>query len=122
VPYLFRLRSRALFGFAAIWNDPEKGAKRSLPACAILTTRANALVRGIHPRMPVLVRREHEPLWGAPKTCDFEGMSALLAPYPGEEMERFRVTSRVNAASYDSPGCVEPLEEEDEGSQMKLFS
>jgi len=41
---------------------------------------ANDLVRGIHDRMPVVLRREHRAPWLDPHNRDADGLLAVLKP------------------------------------------
>lgn len=104
-PSLFQRREGEMFAFAGLWEPMEAagGAGRS---CAIVTTRANALVAGWHERMPVILRREAYEDWLA---ADTQRAAALLEPFPAEEMEaREAVAQWVNSARYDGPNCLGP--------------
>jgi len=64
----------------------------------------------IHDRMPVILDAEAEALWLDPATEDRDRLSALLQPYPAEEMEAFPVSTAVNSARGDSPEMIERVE------------
>ncbi|HEY6099917.1 MAG TPA: SOS response-associated peptidase [Anaeromyxobacter sp.] len=70
-------------------------------AFAILTTGANAEVRRLHDRMPVIVAEERLDAWlsGPPPV--------LAAPADGLLAER-AVSARVNSVENDDPGCLAP--------------
>jgi putative SOS response-associated peptidase YedK len=102
-PYHFHLADGAPFAFAGIWE--ETGDQ---PACAIITTEANELVRPVHDRMPVIVPREQFGLWLDPDQHQAAEMLPLLVPYPAERMSAVAVSTRVNSAKYDGPECVQP--------------
>ncbi len=62
-PYLFTIKNRRLFSFAGlydIWLDAEG---KELKTFTIITTEANALMKPIHDRMPVIVDPQYEDLW-----------------------------------------------------------
>lgn len=64
-PFLIRLRSGELMGFAGIWNrwhDPDE-PDRVVETYAIVTTDANPIVGAIHDRMPALVPMENYRDW-----------------------------------------------------------
>ena len=61
-----------------------------------MTTDANALVREVHPRMPVILRPDSFGLW-LDEQADREDLLGLLRPYPAERMEGFPVSPRVNS-------------------------
>jgi putative SOS response-associated peptidase YedK len=59
VPIWIHLKSREPFAFAALWNywrDPA--GDKELYSFTIITTEANALLRPIHNRMPVIYDKE----------------------------------------------------------------
>jgi len=104
-PFHIRRKDRALFAFAGIWREADGDAPAG---CAILTTEPNELMRGIHDRMPVLLRPDAVRGWIDPAPADLGTLRALLAPFPAEAMEAVRVGSYVNAASAEGPRCLEP--------------
>jgi putative SOS response-associated peptidase YedK len=59
LPVHFRLKDRAPFAFAGIW-DVWKGSSGSVFTCAILTTKPNELTATVHDRMPVILSRDDE--------------------------------------------------------------
>lgn len=106
-PMRIRLRGGELFAMAAlydIWQAPD-GTRIS--SCAIVTTEANSLVAPFHQRMPVILRREDEPLWLDRRERDPARLEPLLKPYPAEAMEAYPVSRAVNNAKHDGPDCVE---------------
>src|SRR3970282_2350995 len=86
-PYYIRPAGADLFAFAGLterWNGPEG----PVYSCAIITTDANELMRGIHDRMPVILAPEDHAVWLDPgnqaspklkemlKTCTARMMAA----------------------------------------------
>jgi putative SOS response-associated peptidase YedK len=64
VPIWIHLKSREPFAFAALWNywrDPA--GDKELYSFTIITTEANALLRPIHNRMPVIYDKEMGRQW-----------------------------------------------------------
>ncbi|MEK6534249.1 MAG: SOS response-associated peptidase [Thermodesulfobacteriota bacterium] len=86
-PFHFSLRSAGPFGFAGLyetWMSPEN---KPVKTCTIITTDANALLKPIHDRMPVIVPKDKEALWMDPGAPDPRELVAILKPYPAEEMK-----------------------------------
>ena len=101
-----RLKSNAPVGFAGLysfWRSPEG---EDICTCTIIRTGANELLRLIHDRMPVIITKDKEDLWLDPKTTEKEKLLALLAPYPPDKMEFFRVSPIMNKPEYDSPEVI----------------
>jgi putative SOS response-associated peptidase YedK len=99
----------APFAFAGVWATWRPGGTDSDPlrTCAIVTTRANRAVAGIHDRMPVILPAGAEAAWldaGTPPGA----LRALLAPLPEAETALRRVGSAVNDARHDEPDCLDP--------------
>lgn len=74
--------------------------------CAIITTEANDLMSKIHHRTPVILHPEDYEMWLAPNFDEKEPLTALLKPYPGEAMEAYPVSWRVNRPANDEPSCI----------------
>ena len=93
-PYYFLPEHEPLFGFAALW---EKGS------CTLITTDANAQVRAIHDRMPLILAIDQYQKWLA-------GDEGLLESSPQLAMVAHPVGTAVNQAANDSPALLEPIE------------
>ena len=104
-PFHIRFKDRGLFAFAGIWREAEGDAPAS---CAILTTEPNELMRGIHDRMPVLLRPAAIRGWIEPAPADLGTLRALLGPSPADAMEAVHVSAYVNGASAEGPRCLLP--------------
>lgn len=116
-PYFFRMKDRTPFGMAGIYEQWEHPTGQRLTTCALVTTRANDLLRPIHDRMPVIVPRSHFDVW-----LDTKGqveLSPLFAPYDAGAMEGYRVSRAVNAASVDHDACVAPIDPAQDGSEER---
>ena len=93
-PYYFFPQHEPLFGFAALW---EKGS------CSLITTDANAKLRSIHDRMPLILEKDQYQKWLA-------GDAGLLQSAPQAAIVAHTVGMAVNQAANDSPALVEPVE------------
>lgn len=60
--------------------------------------------------MPVIVPRDKEDFWLNPGNEDWEGLQAMLKPYPSKEMEFYRVSPKVNSVAYNSPENIKPAQ------------
>ena len=64
VPFYFQLKSGEPFAFAGLWEnwqDPQSG--EWLRSCTVLTTDANAVVKAVHDRMPVILPEAQHAAW-----------------------------------------------------------
>ena len=108
VPMFITLADRQPFGFAGlyeIWTEPESGA--SLVTCTIITGPANDRVKPIHDRMPVILPPDAYDRWLDPREMNTGLLTALLQPYPAEQMAAYPVSARVNSPANDDPGLIE---------------
>jgi putative SOS response-associated peptidase YedK len=113
-PYYIRLQEGQPFAFAGLWERWRKGAD-PIESCTILTTDANDLIRPLHDRMPVILEPGMFDRW---LQADVGELGRLLKPLPNERMVAYPVSTRVNNARIDDPGCVTPLQP---GTQKSLF-
>ncbi|HZD55040.1 MAG TPA: SOS response-associated peptidase [Candidatus Aquicultoraceae bacterium] len=108
-PYYVRMRDAKVFGLAAIWEAWSGADEEPIESCALLTTSANALLRPIHDRMPVIVRPSAYGLWLSPGEQDPQALAPLLHPWPDGEMVAYPVSASVNNPKMDGPGLTEPV-------------
>ena len=105
-PYYFHMQEGRPFAFAGLWESWDKGGG-ALRSCAILTTRANSVLDGIHDRMPVILPSGAYDLWLDPD-ADREQLADLLIPYPGDDLETYPVSRYVNSPRNNDERCIEP--------------
>jgi putative SOS response-associated peptidase YedK len=111
-PFLFSMADDSIFAFAGIW-DRWRGSNKANPyqepieTCSIITTSANALLAGIHDRMPVILGRDHYDLWLDPGFDKIDHLLDMLKPFPADAMRQYRVSTRVNSVKNDDPACAE---------------
>jgi putative SOS response-associated peptidase YedK len=107
-PHAIRLKSRAPFAFAGLWDRFTPGNGPPLSTFTILTTSANATVAPIHDRMPVILSPGAEEAWLDPRVEDVRALAPLLVPYDAAAMEAVPVSSAVSSTANDGPECLAP--------------
>jgi putative SOS response-associated peptidase YedK len=105
-PYHIGMRDGRPFAFAGLWEHWDRGGQ-AVESCTILTTDANEPVGSIHDRMPVILNPRDYDLWLDPDVQDAKRLEPLLAPYTGEEMAAYPVSTLVNNPKADEPKCIE---------------
>lgn len=103
VPHYIRMLNDPIFCFAGVWEAGEEGSPATF---AVLTTRPNELMKTIHDRMPVIVRREDYGTWMG----GGEFPSSLLEPMAAEEMIAHRVGQRVGNPRNNDAELVRAVE------------
>ncbi len=107
-PYFIRMAGGEPFGLAGLWDESVKPTGETVHSCTIITTEANPLVAEIHAkgRMPVIVTTDTAGVW-------LEGSRdeahAMLAPFPADLMDAYRVSRRVNSPRNNAPELLEPV-------------
>jgi len=107
-PYRLLLSDEKPFAFGGIWEYFKTKDGMLIPSFSIITTPANDLIRPIHLRMPLILKREDEKLWLDNQIKDLS-LFKLLRPFPADQMSAFPVSSLVNSFNNDVPEVIEPL-------------
>jgi putative SOS response-associated peptidase YedK len=111
VPMWFRLKSCEPFAFPGLWDcwvDRDSGSQ--LHTFTIITTRANALVRRIHDRMPVIFDTAMGSQWlEGPFGARAMALDLVLQPLPSERMAAHEVSTLVNSPENDTAECLQPV-------------
>jgi putative SOS response-associated peptidase YedK len=120
-PFLFRRHDRQPLAFAGLidtWQAPDSAPRES---CAILTCAPNDLVAPVHDRMPLILGRDDHALWLDPAVTSPAQLASLGRAYPAELMEAVAVSTLVNRADVDEPGCIEALPVPWQSPQLRLW-
>ncbi len=97
-------RTASLFGFAGLYERWRSEDGEVLDTCTIVTTEANALLRPVHDRMPVIVAPEHYARWLDPANAE---VVDLIVPFPAAAMAYYPVSTRVNNVRHDDATLIE---------------
>ncbi len=106
-PVRFRREDQAPFVFAGLWEEWHDRDGGMILSCAIITTRANALVRRVHPRMPAVLREEDLPAWMDPETR-LSDLDRMLEPIAADGFACDRVSPEVNRVGVEGPNLIRP--------------
>jgi len=107
-PFRIHHRDDQLLAFAGLWES-WKNAETAIESCTIITTDANELMRPIHDRMPVILRKTDWDAWLNPESSP-DSLSDLLIPFGGDDLVAEPVSTVVNSVRNDSPECVKSVE------------
>lgn len=110
-PHFIRMKKGRSFAFAGLWEVWKDKTGNELRSCTIITTGPNDLMRPIHDRMPVILKKKDFGAWLDPGHQDIPALCNLLVPYPAQEMEAYPVSFAVNSPQNDGPECVKILAE-----------
>ena len=107
-PFRFQMKTEEPFAFAGLWDRWENNGE-TLHTCTIITTKANAVVNGIHDRMPVILPKQKEQIWLDRSIEDEAYLKSLLIPFSEDQMEKYPVSSLVNSPKNDTREIVNSL-------------
>ena len=101
------LADRELMALAGLWENWRSPAGEWVRSFAIITTIPNELCAELHDRMPVILARDHWPVWLGEKPANPAQLKPLLAPYPSEELTCWPVSPRVGNVKNNDPSLIE---------------
>jgi len=77
--------------------------------CTVITTSANATMRPVHDRMPVILHPSVWDTWLDPANGDTASLAELLVPAPDDVLVMHRVSTEVNSVRHRGPQLRDPL-------------
>ena len=107
--YFLKPRSGGPIAFAGLmetWLSPDGS---EIDTAAILTTTANATLRPIRERMPVVLAPRDFPRWLDCRNHDAGNVADLLRPAPASLFTAVPVSNRVNRVADTSPEIQTPI-------------
>jgi len=108
-PYYVRRKTGGPLALAGLWENWMGPNGEEMETAAIVTTRANRMLAGIHPRMPVIVPPDAFDFWLDSGKVDATTAAALIAPAPEGLLETYEVSPSVNRTANDAPELIEPV-------------
>jgi putative SOS response-associated peptidase YedK len=104
-PWFIARRDGAVFALAGLWEQWQPPEGDAVETCTVMTTGANALMRPIHDRMPVVIPPAHYAAWLSPETPAGEARE-LMPAWDPSGWTAHRVSARVNTPANDDEACV----------------
>ncbi len=107
-PFHIALPGRRCFAIAGLWESWRDPEGVNIETCTLLTTAANARLREVHDRMPVILDPADYAIWLDPRPADEDTLTRLVRGALAEELELLAVGRRVNDPRSDDAACLEP--------------
>lgn len=107
-PMYIHLRGDRPFAMAGLWERWKSPLGEIVESGTIITVAPNALMKGIHNRMPAILPPEAYAEWLDPKVRDADRLVKLLAPWGRDDLEAYPVSPLVNSPANEAPECVAP--------------
>ncbi|MDW0117116.1 SOS response-associated peptidase [Sporosarcina thermotolerans] len=109
VPMRIKLKTDELFAIAGLWETWKSPDGKLIHTCTAITTEPNELVKPIHNRMPVILKKEDEGIWLDPKNTDIQTLGNLLKPFDKNQMNAYSVSSAVNSPKNNEESLILPV-------------
>lgn len=107
-PYRIRVAEQPFTVFAGLWEAwPDRTAGVDRLSATIVTCPANALMTGIHDRMPVILDQAAFKAWLSPDTPP-AALTALMVPYTGT-LQATPIGSAIGNVRNDGPELIQPI-------------
>lgn len=129
--FFMKPKQGGIVAFAGLMETWSSADGSEVDTGAILTTAANASIRRIHDRMPVVISPQDFSRWLDCKTQEPRAVADLMVPAPDDFFEAIPVSDKVNKVANTGPELVEPVAETlpmvekkpkaDNNTQMSLF-
>lgn len=103
VPHYITTADGSVMAFAGLWETWRPAEGDPVVSYTILTTAANALVAGVHDRMPVILAPGDRQEW-----LTARDPARLLAPCPADRLRTWPVSTRVNSPRNDDETLIAP--------------
>jgi putative SOS response-associated peptidase YedK len=106
-PHFIHRPDQGPFAFAGLWEScKQPDAQRATESCTIVTTEANATLRELHERMPVVLAPCDYAMWLDRTIEDPAALEHLLTPCGEEELIAEPVSTHVNKVANDDQRCI----------------
>ena len=99
----------ALAGLWTTWRDPAAPDAGRLHSATIITTEANATLRPVHDRMPVLLPTSAWRQWLDIGNRDVDSLAVFLTPAPDSLLTMHAVATDVNSVRNNGSALVVPV-------------
>jgi putative SOS response-associated peptidase YedK len=106
-PYAIARRDGQPMAFAGLWEGWRSPEGEVLRSFTIVTTTANATLRPLHERMPVVLEPADWPVWLGEASAD---PAALLRPAGEDVLRIWPVGRRVGNVRNNDAGLLDPLD------------
>ena len=108
IPYRIQMKDVDIFTIAGLyehWKSPEG---KQIHSFTLITQEADAAIRHLHDRQPMILTPEQEQLWLDPNLPS-KDLIHELAPVTGGQLTWYRVSDRVNNVRENDAGLIEAL-------------
>jgi putative SOS response-associated peptidase YedK len=106
--YYFSLRNQQIMSFAGLFDIWRGAENEPVYSFTILTVSANKLMKPIHDRMPVILKKELEEKW-LDNNQPAEELIKMLKPYQEADLIKYPVSREVNQVVNNDEGLIQEI-------------
>ena len=89
-----------------LFRSWEKGDDK-IETCSIITTLADAFMKPIHDRMPVILSKDQEKRWL--EAYELQEIESILKVKREYGLKAYEISRRVNSPSNEGPDILSPV-------------
>jgi putative SOS response-associated peptidase YedK len=108
-PYKIWLKNEPIMSVAGIWETWHLGKEDEKHSFSILTTDANAFMKSIHHRMPVILEKEDEEAWLDHSQNDPKLIQKFLKPIGAGKLTMAEISKAINSPKNNRPELLEAI-------------
>lgn len=108
--YWIRPKHGGIVAFAGLMETWASADGSEVDTGAVLTVGANAAIRHVHDRMPVVIKPEDFSRWLDCRTQEAREVADLMVPADDDLFETIPISNRVNKVANTGPDLQEPVE------------
>ncbi|NQU50512.1 MAG: SOS response-associated peptidase [Planctomycetes bacterium] len=103
LPWLLHLPDKPTFAMAGLWQQQETGLRFT-----VLTLASCGQAESVHHRMPWILPSDKMEDWLNASSSNIPNPEQTL----GAQLQKYRVTAKVNKVAFESPACLLPVADE----------
>ncbi|EIE23986.1 DUF159-domain-containing protein [Coccomyxa subellipsoidea C-169] len=109
-PYYIHFDGDRVMRMAGLYDSWQDAEGNWLTTYTILTTDSSKRLQWLHDRMPVILPdAQAEEAWLQDGVLDSKEYAALCAPYDGDDLQWYPVTTAMSKPDFQGPECCKPL-------------
>lgn len=109
IPMRIKMKSGELFAIAGLWESWKAPDGKIIHTCTAITTEPNELMKPIHNRMPVILKKEDERAWLDPQNTDRHFLGNMLKPFDEAQMDAYVVSADVNSPKNNDETLIQKI-------------
>lgn len=110
-PFKIHLKDEPIMSLAGIWEAWRPGTDEEQHSFAIITTGANAFMKQLHHRMPVVLAPKDEAQWLDPELQEPKAIAKLLKPCPASWLAAEEISTAINSPRNNRAEILQPAGE-----------